>query len=198
MISIDRFIIIVLVLAVLYLFNDKLNSKEGMANMADVDITAIKSLSDIAQMLQKEGGLTIPGDLTISGKLNVKGITTSEGNLDVKGTITSEGDLNVAKTITSKNLNATHAKLTTISDVNTLTGNHITLEHNLIVKGIFNAGKSGNINGKAILKHGDKLKLHDDKNNKTVMTCSNLGWVAAGEGNPCNDAEHYLTVKDVV
>jgi hypothetical protein len=196
MISLDRILIIILFIIVLFQYCGK--SREHMANIDGVDISAIKSLSDIAQMLQSDGGLTIPGDLTISGKLNVKGITTSEGNLDVKGTITSEGDLNVAKTITSKNLNATHAKLTTISDVNTLTGNHITLEHNLIVKGIFNAGKSGNINGKAILKHGDKLKLHDDKNNKTVMTCSNLGWVAAGEGNPCNDAEHYLTVKDVV
>jgi predicted phage tail protein len=149
-----QLLVIILIMINIYLLYDKLNSKEGMANMADVDITAIKSLSDIAQMLQKEGGLTIPGDLTIAGKLNVKGITTSEGDVNVKGTITSEGDLNVAKTITSKNLNAAHAKLTTISDVNILTGNHITLEHNLIVKGMFNAesinGKSGHINGKEI------------------------------------------------
>ncbi len=36
-----------------------------------IDVTAIKNLSDIATELQKDKGLTIPGDLTIKGKLNL-------------------------------------------------------------------------------------------------------------------------------
>jgi hypothetical protein len=94
MISIDRFIIIVLVLAVLYLFNDKLNSKEGMANMADVDITAIKSLSDIAQMLQKDGELTIPGNLKVTGKITTHDVVIkSQDNTKTKISLDADGNI---------------------------------------------------------------------------------------------------------
>jgi len=53
-----------------------------------IDVTAIKNLSDVAIKLQA-GGLTIPGDLTVSGKLTIPGdlIVSGKFNYLPRGTI---------------------------------------------------------------------------------------------------------------
>jgi len=58
--------------------------------MADVD--AIRNLSDVATKLQKDG-LTIPGNLTVTGTINVKGPSTLDSTLMVKGPSTLDSTL---------------------------------------------------------------------------------------------------------
>ena len=67
--------------------------KEIVSNIYQVDIDSIRNLEKIATTLQKEG-LTIPGNLTVSGKLtvdkdtNLKSNLTVEKNTDTKGQTT--------------------------------------------------------------------------------------------------------------
>jgi hypothetical protein len=66
---------IVLLTGFIYLFyivqNLKKENFAATGNLQDLDVAAIKSLSDIAQKLT-QGGLTIPGNVIIDGKLTVK------------------------------------------------------------------------------------------------------------------------------
>ena len=73
-------IIIIMILALIYLlYKDRFNSLEKLSNTNDIkkqiadiyqaDIGSIRNLSEVAIKLQN-GGLTIPGNLTIKGSFN--------------------------------------------------------------------------------------------------------------------------------
>jgi microcystin-dependent protein len=83
-INIEKISIIILVMFVIYLFIQQRQTEEQMANtdVSALDISAIKTLSDISQALLN-GGLTVPGNITTTGDLNVSG----KSNLMPKGCI---------------------------------------------------------------------------------------------------------------
>tara|TARA_B100001093_G_C26768563_1_gene989013 strand:- start:47 stop:946 length:900 start_codon:yes stop_codon:yes gene_type:complete len=84
-----RFINFILIILITYILiknisnEKKLKSIEKFVNVQDVDIDAIRNLSEIAKELQK-GGLTVAGDLTVTGKIKTKNIDVGE-NLQIEG-----------------------------------------------------------------------------------------------------------------
>ena len=103
-------LILILFLLVLNLYMGK--KTESMANLDDgqkaevkqmiydtykVDVNAIKNLSEIASKLQKEG-LTIPGNLTVTGDIRANNITSAnEINIKDANTKLSKGDGNALR-----------------------------------------------------------------------------------------------------
>jgi len=81
----EKISIFLLFALILYLFhkNNKYEQMNETGNLNNLDISAIKTLSDISQKLIS-GGLTIPGDVNIGGKLDVSTLTS---NLLPKGIV---------------------------------------------------------------------------------------------------------------
>ena len=50
--------------------NTSVDIKEAISQIYLADVEAIRNLSEVASKLQKDGGLTIPGNLTIRGSFN--------------------------------------------------------------------------------------------------------------------------------
>ncbi len=69
------------------------NIREEVNKKYNIDIDAIRNLSDVATELQK-GGLTVPGDLTITGKLTVEKDSVTNGNSNVNGDLVFGGGNN--------------------------------------------------------------------------------------------------------
>ena len=91
------------------------NNKESMADVSPIDIKeavrqvyladvqAIRNLSEVANKLQKEG-LTIAGDLTVSGKIKA-GAEISNNSYSLSGLNTSIGSVNKTLNDTITNIN---------------------------------------------------------------------------------------------
>jgi hypothetical protein len=95
-ISNDMIFIIVIGLITLAIFctcnnEGKKELYEGFdANIADVDISAIRNLSNIAtQLMKPDGTITNPGNLKVSGNIIAGPAQTSTANGTVKGTVIS-------------------------------------------------------------------------------------------------------------
>ena len=72
---------------------DKSKVKQMIKEAYNIDIEAIRNLSDVSKELQN-GGLTIPGDLTIKGKLTVEKDSVTNGNSNVNGDLVFGGGNN--------------------------------------------------------------------------------------------------------
>lgn len=120
--NIEKIAICVLTICVIYLFIQLQDTKEKMTNtdISKLDISAIKSLSDISQALLN-GGLTIPGDVTIKGKLKIEGsldipeIKTGKFETKELTATNIKGDNCDVKEIKATNLNLTSIKATSIA-----------------------------------------------------------------------------------
>ncbi len=66
------------------------NIKEAIKQVYNADVEAIRNLSEVATKLQA-GGLTIPGNLTVTGDINSQGNLTTNGNILSKGNMAVEG-----------------------------------------------------------------------------------------------------------
>ena len=71
--------------------------KEAIKKVYMADVESIRNLSEVATKLQKEG-LTIPGNLTVTGTINVKGASTLDSTLIVKGASTLDGTCTMKST----------------------------------------------------------------------------------------------------
>ena len=69
--------------------------KDAVKQIYMIDVEAIRNLSEVANKLQKEG-LTIPGNLTVTGNINTNGGITSS-NINTNGSITL-GKINLSDT----------------------------------------------------------------------------------------------------
>lgn len=80
---------LILILLVIFLIcknisnEKKIKSIEKFSDVQDVDIDSIRNLGEIAKKLQ-EGGFTVAGDLTVTGKIKTKNIDVGE-NLQIEG-----------------------------------------------------------------------------------------------------------------
>jgi hypothetical protein len=98
-----KIILLILFVAIIYLYSQNKSIKESMANTDEdldekikshvnkiyiADIKSIRNLANISTELQK-GSLKIPGNLIIEGELTVNKNLTTNGNSIVKGTTTS-------------------------------------------------------------------------------------------------------------
>jgi cytoskeletal protein CcmA (bactofilin family) len=127
--------IIVLILLILYIRKTNKETFAGTSDIANMDVSAIKSLSDIAQKLVT-GGLTIPGDLNVTGKI------TTSGDLNVGGKQTIKGDLNVGGKQTTKGYLMTDNNVTFKGNANingTLTVGNQIISKNPNTFGVVNA-----------------------------------------------------------
>ena len=93
----DKYLIAICFVLIAYLFYMQCQQKESMTNLDNdqidqvkkliyetykIDVTSIKNLSEIANKLQ-EGGLTIPGNLTVKGDLRTDSGNFYLGNKDI-------------------------------------------------------------------------------------------------------------------
>jgi hypothetical protein len=118
--------------------------KQLIYNTYRIDVNAIKNLSEIATRLQA-GGITIPGNATISNTLTAKGNTILEGTLTAKnnttleGTLTAKGNTTIEGPLTAKGNTTIEGQLTakgntTIEGPLTAKGN-TTIEGTMTTKG---------------------------------------------------------------
>ena len=64
--------------------------KQTIKQVYLADVESIRNLSEVATKLQKDG-LTIPGNLIVTGTINVKGASSLESTLTVKGASSLDG-----------------------------------------------------------------------------------------------------------
>jgi hypothetical protein len=96
--------------------NQKAEIKQMIYDTYKVDVNAIKNLSEIATKLQKEG-LTIPGNLTVTGDIKTTNLTTTgdikTANVTTSGNLTTLGDIKTTNltTLGDINIKDTNTKL---------------------------------------------------------------------------------------
>ena len=125
-------IIVIVIIAILYfVFNS--STKEKFADINNIDLskvnsmddkTAINTLAQISKSLMS-GGLTVPGDIKITGKTTIdsdtiiKGKTTIGGDTNITGITNINGaiiDTNGNLTVTSINIGGIGGKYTLLYD----------------------------------------------------------------------------------
>jgi hypothetical protein len=149
-------IIVIVIIAILYfIFNSSAKENFADTNVIDLsnvnsmdDKTAINTLAQISKSLMSGGGLTIPGDVNITGKTRIgsdttiTGKTTIGGDTNITGKTTIGGDTN----ITGK---TTIGGDTNITGKTTINGATMDLSGNLTVTSI----TIGGVNGKYTLTY---------------------------------------------
>lgn len=144
--------------------------KELIRQVYQADVEAIRNLSNIATELQKNG-LTIPGNLTVTGKIVAKG--GIDGDLNVSGNLNTDGKL-LAKGGINGDLN--------------VSGNLNTAGKLSVKSGIDMLGNLG-INGSINLVDGNTTLSKGSNNSLKVKTAN--GYVELGPQN--NDWCHIYT-----
>jgi len=111
---IDIFFLAIIIILCIYVFKQN-KQMEHMTNTSetdvhkavkevyDLDVAAIRNLSNLAGQLKNENNLTIPGNLKVTGKLEVIDSTTLKNKLDVDGETTLKNKLDVDGETTLKN-----------------------------------------------------------------------------------------------
>jgi hypothetical protein len=184
----NNFILIILILFFLY-FSWQINylkNEHFSASISDninkiyqADIQSIRNLSSIATSLQT-GGVTVPGNLTISDNLTTKSLTTSDGNLNVNNdyTITSNTDLRITSAL-GKTLYLNNDK--TSGDVHFNAGSpnsNIIIDNGKLVTPSLEISGAGGIVGKGtsgsdrLVRIWDNLSVNNNLNVNTVNTGS--------------------------
>ncbi len=94
------------------------SSIEKFSDVQDVDIDAIRNLSEIANKLQ-EGGLTVAGDLTVTGKIKTENLEIGDGtkftknnNNTISGDTTFSNNLQINGTTNANNIEASNVTAT--------------------------------------------------------------------------------------
>ena len=171
--KITQLLLILLVIFLIYrnISNEKKlkSSIEKFSDVQDVDIDAIRNLSEIAKKLQ-EGGYTVAGDLTVTGKIKTKNIDVGE-NLQIEG-----------GTKLTKNNNNTISGATTFSNNLQING---TTNANSIEASNVTAINNVTVNNKIQSKHLDITNGSTDEeawtkfNNNGKNYISGHNWIEA-------------------
>ncbi len=139
--KITQSILILLVIFLIYknISNEKKlkSSIEKFTDVQDVDIDAIRNLSEIASKLQ-EGGLIVSGDLTVTGKIKTKNIDVDE-NLQILGGTkftknNSDNTINGATTFSNNLLINGTTKANSIEADNVTATNNVTVANKIQTK----------------------------------------------------------------
>jgi hypothetical protein len=94
------------------------SSIEKFSDVQDVDIDAIRNLSEIAKKLQ-DGGYTVAGDLTVTGKIKTENLEIGDGtkftknnNNTISGDTTFSNNLQINGTTNANNIEASNVTAT--------------------------------------------------------------------------------------
>lgn len=183
-----KFINFILIILITYILiknisnEKKLKSIEKFVNVQDVDIDAIRNLSEIAKELQK-GGLTVAGDLTVTGKIKTKNIDVGE-NLQIEGgTKFTKNDIdNTIKGVTTFSNNL---KINGTTNANSIEASNVTVNNNVIVN------NNVTVANKIQSKH---LDITNGSTDEEAWTKFNNGGKNYMSGHNWIEAKGHLTV----
>ena len=126
---------LILILLVIFLIcknisnEKKIKSIEKFSDVQDVDIDSIRNLGEIAKKLQ-EGGFTVAGDLTVTGKIKTKNIDVGE-NLQIEGgTKLTKNNNNIISGATTFYNNL---QINGTANANSIEASNVTVNNNVIV-----------------------------------------------------------------
>lgn len=130
--KITQSILILLVIFLIYknISNEKKlkSSIEKFSDVQDVDIDAIRNLSEIASKLQ-EGGLIVSGDLTVTGKIKTKNIDVDENLQILGGTKFTKNDNTINGATTFSN----NLQINGTTKANSIEADNVTVKNDITV-----------------------------------------------------------------
>ena len=179
--------------------------KDAVKQIYMIDVEAIRNLSEVANKLQKEG-LTIPGNLTVTGNINTNGGITSS-NINTNGSITL-GKINLSDTENSlriKNQNGfvdigsknnEWAHIYTDRPKFALNKQITDVQADYVDYVKYNPDGGININNFKITTKDKNLIFNNKDNNKTIMNMNQNGSVQiytynGQSGNHLNGAVYW-------